>query len=210
MHRNNRRGASNRHRNTAVAVTAGFLVSGVLVWQSSYAAFSDSTTNPGNSWTAGQVDLSDNKNGTALFAVTSMVPGTTGSKCIVVTYSGDVATAVRMYGAYTDADANSVPDATGLASYVELAVQEGSGSQEDCSDFSPTSTLYGTQPAFDATKTANHFVTNVGSYATGVSSWAPSSTASRTYKISYQLKDNDLAQGQSLKLDFVWEARSTP
>lgn len=210
MHQNVRRGASNRRRNTAVAVTAGFLVSGVLVWHSSYAAFSDSTTNPGNSWTAGQVDLSDNKNGTALFAVTSMVPGTTGSKCIVVTYSGNVATAVKMYGAYTDADANAVPDATGLASYVELAVQEGSGSQENCSDFSPTSTLYGTQPTFDATRTAAHFVTNVGSYATGVSSWAPSSTTSRTYKISYQLKDNDLAQGQSLELDFVWEARSTP
>lgn len=199
---------TNRNRSTALAVAGGIVVSGALVWHSSYAAFTDTTTNPGNSWTAGSVTLTDNKNGVALFTASGLVPGDTGNKCIQVTYSGDVAAEVKLYGVYTDTAPIDAPDATELAPYVEFAVEEGSGTQEDCSDFVNTSTLYGTQPAFDPAKTVADFATNVGSYATGLSSWAPSATATRTYKVSYQLKDDDAAQGKSVKLNLVWEAQS--
>ncbi len=69
----------------AAAVPVGMVVSGALVWQSSYAAFTSSTANPNNAFTAGSVTLTDNDSNGALFAVTSaqLAPSSTFTyKCI--------------------------------------------------------------------------------------------------------------------------------
>ena len=77
-------------------VPAALLVSALLVWQASNAAFSATTSNPGNSWTAGSVTLTDDDGGTspttgtAMFSAAGLVPGSTGSHCIAVTSTGTV------------------------------------------------------------------------------------------------------------------------
>src|SRR4051794_4529260 len=70
------------------AVPAAVLASGALVWQSSYSAFSATTSNPTNNWTAGTVALADDDSNTALFTATNLKPGSTGTKCIAVTSTG--------------------------------------------------------------------------------------------------------------------------
>lgn len=73
----------------AGAAAGVVLVSGVVL-QVSSAAFTGTTENAGNAWTAGTVTLTDDDEGSALFASTGMVPGDSVENCIEVTYTGDV------------------------------------------------------------------------------------------------------------------------
>jgi hypothetical protein len=72
----------------ATAPVAAFLVVGALVVVGSRAAFSATTANTANAWSAGTVVLSDDDSGSAMFNMSLMKPGSTSAKCIVVTYSG--------------------------------------------------------------------------------------------------------------------------
>src|SRR4051794_9534286 len=80
------------------AVPLAVMVSGGLVWQSSYSAFSATTASPTNNWTAGSVALADDDSNSAMFNAGNLKPGSTGSKCIVVTSSGSLASTVKLYG----------------------------------------------------------------------------------------------------------------
>ena len=59
------------------AFTAGpiaILIAGGMVWQGSQAAFTASTRNAGNSWSTGNVTLTDDDLGAAAFTVENIVP----------------------------------------------------------------------------------------------------------------------------------------
>lgn len=185
-----------RHRpGIAVLVPLALLASSAVVYQASNAAFSATTTNGVNSWQTGSVAISDNDSNVAMFSVTGLKPGDTGTKCIVVTYTGSLDAAVTLYGtSYTD---------TGLGQYLDLTVQEGSGANANCSDFSSTASLHSaTLDAFAAASTG---------YATGVSSWAPTggSNATKTFRFAWTLQDDNNAMGKSSALTFTWEAQNT-
>src|SRR3954454_11170900 len=131
---------TNRRLLGAGVVPVAIAASSLLVWQSSYAAFSAKTSNPSNDWSAGTVTLSDSQggpgSGTALWSSASALkPGSTGTKCIQVTYAGNLAAKVRMYvggGGLTG---------TGLGSSLRFTVHEGTvGSQAGCGDFGGTVT----------------------------------------------------------------------
>ena len=77
-------------------IPAALAVSGLLVAQSSYSAFSARTHNPGNSWASGSVALTDDDNGVAMFDVTNLKPGDSGSKCLTVTSNGSLPSDVRL------------------------------------------------------------------------------------------------------------------
>lgn len=62
-----------------------------------WAAFSATTTNPGNSFSSGTVILSDNDAGSAMFAVTDVVPGSTGNTCMKVSYTGSMEATIKAY-----------------------------------------------------------------------------------------------------------------
>lgn len=91
----------------AAAVPVGLVASVTLVWSSSYAAFVDTTATPQNTWGTGVVELGTDRGATALFSTASeglLVPGSSGHRCITVTYTGNVDTAdtgVRLYGSLT-------------------------------------------------------------------------------------------------------------
>jgi hypothetical protein len=196
------RPATRRRRRRILALASiplGLMASGLFVWQASQAAFTATTVNPANSWTAGTVTLTDDDTGTAMFAATGLTPGSTGTKCIEVTYNGTIAASgVRLYG-------GSTPGTPDLSPYLDLTIDEGSGATfaAGCGSFVLGSNLYtGTLGTFASTRT---------NYASGVSAWAPAAAgAKKVYRFTYTLDaaTPDSAQGGTATATFNWEARS--
>ncbi len=191
--------ASSRRRNLglALALVTGLLGSGALVWQGTNAVFSSTTANSGNSWTLGSVTLADDDSGSALFAVPSMVPTDQGENCLTVSYTGNVAASVKLY-------ATASTDASSVAQYVDLVIEEGSGGGfGDCTGFvAGGAAIYtGTLANFTSTKT-NH--------GNGVGSWAPTGTADTVYRIGYTLNAATPSnkQGAVTTVTFQWESQS--
>ena len=181
------------------AIPVALVASGALVWQSSYSAFSASTSNPDSNWTAGSVAISDDDSNTAMFNATALKPGATGTKCIAVTSNGTLPSTVKLYG-------TSYATTNGLAPNINLVVEEGTGATTgSCAGFTGGSTVYsGALSAFGTTKT---------SFATGVGSWAPAGAGSETksYRITYTLSAStpDSAQGGTATLGFTWESQNS-
>ena len=181
----------------AIPVTIGIAASSILIWRASEAAFTATTNNAANSWTAGTVSLTDDDSAAAMFTATGLVPASTGQKCIRVTYGGNVTSAVKLY-----ISANTgVP----MQAYIDLVIEEGTGTGTfaSCTGFSSTSTLYTGTLATAATSNA--------SYASGWSSWSPTgATQNRTYRITYTLDaaTPDAQQGNNSTATFQWEART--
>lgn len=195
-------GGQSRRRTGAVAVAAavvaGLLGSGAFVWSGTNAAFTSTTSNGANNWTAGAVTIGDDDSGTALFSATGLVPNSTGNKCIKVTYTGNVTAAVKLY----------VSASSGaLAPYVNLTVEEGSGagntgSFSSCGSFSGTTIYSGTLSTFASTKTA---------FASGVGSFAPTTSGDfKVYKFTYTLDSatpNNMQSG-TCSATFQWESQA--
>jgi hypothetical protein len=182
------------------AVPVAMVASGAMVWHASYSAFSATTTSPTSNWAAGTVALSDDDSNSALFTASGLKPGSTGAKCIAVTSTGSLASAVKLYG-------TSYATTNALSTYLTITVDEGTGGTfaGGCGGFTSTSQVYnGTLAAFGTGKTG---------YATGVGSWTPTGSASETkvYKISYTLSSStpDSAQGGTAALGFTWEAQNS-
>jgi hypothetical protein len=140
------------------------------------------------------VAISDDDGGTALFTATGLKPGSTAQKCILVTSTGNLASTVKLYGT----------GLTGtLGSDIDLDVEEGTpGTFSSCSTFTGSSLYSGTVAGFAGAKT---------SFATGVSSWAPtgSGSASKSYRFTYTVKSSSNLQGASAGLGFTWEAQNS-
>ena len=106
------RTASGRTMRYVVVPAIAFAATAGLIWRASYAAFDQST--PRSTAAPGQVDLTDDANGVALFHPDgSVTPGSTGTQCIRVTSSAGDPGEVRMY--LTDL----VDTAHGLQDYAE-------------------------------------------------------------------------------------------
>jgi hypothetical protein len=167
-----------------------------MVYRATSAAFTASTTNTANSWAAGTVTITDGASG-VLFNVSNLKPNDSASKCIVVSYGGSLNADVRFY----------IPTTyTGnLGTYLTLQVDEGTGNQSNCGDFVLGSTLT-SGSSLATVAAASH------NFATGLSLWAPAGAgnATRTYKVTWTLQDDNLAQNQTLTgVVFTWEARNT-
>ncbi|MFI5494894.1 hypothetical protein [Actinoplanes sp. NPDC051859] len=179
----------------ALTVTGGIAISSGVMWQASSAAFTANTGNGANSWNAGTVALSDDDSNAVMFSPTNLRPGSTGDKCITVSYSGTLSSTVKMYGTAVSG---------GLAPYIDMVVEEGSGGGfGSCTGFTPTGTAY--------TGTLSNFGTTKNNFANGVGTFAPSGAGqSKTYKITYTVNAGtpDAQQGGSANASFTWEANS--
>jgi hypothetical protein len=177
-----------------VAVVVGLLLSGVLTWTTSYAAFSATTQNGTNSWATGRVQLDTDP--TALFQVDRLWPGATGSRCLTVTSSGSVPGEVRLHGAGLTGPAL-------LTSAIRLDVVQGTGTAADCSDFTPAAT----SPAFSRTLAA--YPTG---YTAGGSPWtvAGEPGEQRVYRVSYTVDPNadNATQSLTASMTLVWEVQT--
>jgi len=188
------------------AVPLAILLAGGLVWQSSHAAFTATTRSAGNSWSTGSVALTDDDRGVAAFSATNVVPGSTGTKCIVVTSTASVPGEVRSYVA------NLSSSGATLGDRITFRLEPGTGgSFNDCTGFVPSGTAEPASP-ITAVAAARH------DYATGGHAWATAGIAageSRTYRGTWTFDTTgltqaqiDALQGSSLSADLVWEFRS--
>jgi hypothetical protein len=189
-----------------VAIPVALAASGLVVAQSSYSAYSATTVNPTSNWASGTVALTDDDSNTAAFTATNLKPGSTGSRCIVVSSNGSLPASVKLYG-------TGAATTKALASSINLTVTQGTGgSFGSCSGYTPLTTgssVYsGTLADFGST--ATNFSTGVGSWTTaGVASGAAAET--RTYQLTYSVRTettND-TQGGTAALGFTWEAQNS-
>lgn len=136
-----------RRRRALRAVTplAALLIAALLVWQGSNAAFSASTNNTNDTWSTGNLALTNNGGGAsysvstaALFAETNLKPGATGTECLTVRSDGSLPGSLRLYrGAITGTNGAS------LATWVNLTITAAPVTADvtsNCSGFPGAST----------------------------------------------------------------------
>jgi predicted ribosomally synthesized peptide with SipW-like signal peptide len=166
-----------------------------------HAALTASTSNAGNSFSAGTVSLTDNDSGTAMFTVANWTPGTPETRCLQVTYTGTLdATVLRLHGTTTGA----------LAPYVRLTVTRGTATAPtsgSCTGFQADTTDHrnlGAGVLFDG-----KLDTYPSSFDAGipdpVAPWVPNRTVS--YRFTAVLDAVNAAQGLGCTATFAWEAR---
>lgn len=185
-----------------ILMTAAVIgVGGSLAGIGAYSAFTATTTNSGNTISAGTVSISDSDGGSAqLYNLSAQAPGSPQAKCIRVTYGGSItASAVKLY---VDSVANGVN--------YSLTVERGSGitapaADMNCTGFTSSSTVFN--------NTLNNFPT---SYATGIdessaTTWSTSATVDYRFTISVVDDSTPNAHTSSNSTGahtFTWEARS--
>lgn len=179
------------------AALAGLLSAGVLIWHASAATFTSTTAAPSNSFTAGTVTLGDDDSSTALFSLSGLKPGNTGTKCIVVTFTGSLASTVKLY--------MTAASSSGTAgTYIDLTIDEGTGGSfaAGCGSFVAGTRIY--------SGTLANFATTSTGFASGVGTFAPAANGNtKVYRFSYSIQDNDGAMGRSAGLGFTWEAQNS-
>ena len=89
---------------------------GSLAAMSVFGAFSATTTNAGNEFSAGTVAIGDNDANAALYTLSNAKPGDSVEKCIKVTYTGSLDADVHLY---TTSSIGS------LGQYVDLTITPG-------------------------------------------------------------------------------------
>jgi hypothetical protein len=186
-----------------IAVPTALLASGLAIGGASYSAFSATTVNPTNNWTTGTVALSDDDANTALFTASGLKPGSTDSKCIAVTSTGSLASAVKLYG--TGASTTNA-----LSGSINLVIQQGTGGtfSGGCGSFvanATTPTVY--------TGTLANFASTATNYANGLGTWTPTGSGSdtRVYKFTYTVDPSapNSTQGGTAAIGFTWEAQNS-
>jgi alternate signal-mediated exported protein len=196
-----------RTRKTALALAIAllFTAGGKIAW----AAFTATTTNSGNSVTSGTVAISDSDSSAAMFSLSGMTAGSTDTGCIKVTYTGSLASQVRLYGTTTG---------TGLDPYLSVTVTRGTFSPSDpafdsCTNFVADGATYitGQSPGVVYAGTLQDFP---DTYAAGIvdpTSGTPESwttNESHVFKIQVAVGDEDGAEGKNATQAFTWEARN--
>lgn len=155
-----------------------------LVGAGTWAAFSATTSNSGNTFSTGDVRLTDNDNGTAMFDLTNAGPGDNAEGCIEVTYEGSLNANVHLYG---------TTGGSGLDQYINLTVEKGAS----CTGFTADATVYtGTLQGYP------------DDYATGVDEGNWANTDMVAYRFYVELQNDQAAEGLDATQIFTWEART--
>lgn len=179
-----------------LAPVAAFLVVGLTVVGATRAAFSDTTDNASNTFSAGTVAITDDDTGSAMFSVSNMKPGDSSTECIEVSYDGTIVPAdVNLY------TASGGLTGTNLDDYLTLTINQGTGgSFGNCTGFSGSQIYTGTMDSWASTYT---------DFASGAGTWAPVATSEvQVYQFVVTLQDNNAAQGLNATITFTWEAQN--
>jgi hypothetical protein len=182
---------------TPLALLAGC----AMVFQASHAAFTATTSNPSDTWSAGQIGLSDDDGTTAMFTVTNAKPGDTGSKCIVVTSPSTqtYTTAVKIYASSVATPTNN------LDANLTVKIEEGTGGTfSNCTGFSASATLFN--------NTLSTFTSTYTNYTNGLATnFSPTggTNQSKVYKFTWTVSAGaaNSVQGGTAGTGFTWEAQ---
>ena len=181
-------------------------VAGSVAGTGTFSAFSSTTSNPSNAFTAGTVTISDNDSGSSMLSLSNAKPNDSTTGCITVTYSGSLSSNVRLYASTTGT----------LAPYLNLTVTQGGGTPNNASfnaactnftaDTSGSQIYSGTLSNFASTYTnfsSGLALTNLSASTT----WSQNNF--RVYKFVVSLANDNNAQGLSSTATFTWEADNT-
>lgn len=98
---------------------------GVFLAFGTGAVFTSATANPSNTFTAGNLSMSNSKNGSAILTASLMRPGDSTNGTVVITNTGDIS------GAFSLAESNVVstpgPNGGNLAAQLDLKVEDITG-----------------------------------------------------------------------------------
>jgi len=182
------------------ALISGLLIGSLFIWHTSSAAFTGSTQNGANGFSAGKVTITSNLAASAMFAVTNLAPGASGSQCIDLTYSGTVPAVVRLSAAYN----SSNPQST-LAPYLDFTIQEVDPTAAACTIAGAVGAGY-----IAAAHTTLKTMVDTLKVTPADLGWTPTGSAAETkrYRFVYTLEDNNAAQTQAATVDFTWTAAS--
>jgi hypothetical protein len=193
-----------RKRRIFITVAVLALMAGVAVFTTS-AAFTATSSNPGNLIEAGTVSIGDSDAGTGkLYNALSQKPGAgngPASACIRVTYSGSLASSVKLYrSAVTNGDKFHLTIERGGTSLTAPAADM------NCTGFSASSTAY------DSTLDllGNSYGTGVDGKAGGAA-WT--SGQSVDYRFTVYPVDDSTPNAHTTAVDtgahsFTWEAQN--
>ena len=187
-------------RKISLTVLIAGLVAGVAAF-GAFSAFSATTSNTGNSFASGTVAIGDNDGGsTALYASANNKPGVPVVSCIRVTYTGSLASDVKLYTPST------ITNGTQFNLKVERGTQS-TGVFPACGDFAPTSTAYdGALGAFPTTYAAG------ADGKAAAAAWATNDIVAYRFTITAvddATPDAHTTVTSSGSHDFTWEARNT-
>jgi hypothetical protein len=199
-----------------VVVPLVLLAAAGLTAGGTFSAFSSTTANSNNRYTAGTVYLSDNDANGFLYQVTGRKPGDVTSQCLTVTYTGSLAADVAIYSTDVMADIGD------LANYVDLTITPGTFGVSPAPAF-PSCGAAGDFVAASGgaiySGTLHNFLNTYRSFGTGLStlpdgdtSWTTNDTV--VYRVRLTLQDDNAANGGSggpLTTDahsFTWEAQN--
>jgi predicted ribosomally synthesized peptide with SipW-like signal peptide len=185
------------------AALATFLVIGavgLVAGAGTFAAFSATSGNSGNTFAAGTVALSDNDAGSAMWSVTNRIPGDTVTTCIRLSYTGTLPADVKIYSASA---VNTVDQYLNFS--VDKGTMPGGTTFPNCTGFSSQSTIYsGTVQGFK--NASNAYGNGVGAYPGAQTQWNQNDTL--VYRFTVTLQNNTGAQGLTSTTSYTWEARN--
>lgn len=164
----------------------------ILTITRSEAAFSDSTSNVGNSLATGDVVLTDDDAAGTLFNTTGLMANDSLAECLNVSYTGSILPApVRAYAT----------SGGGLDAYLDMTVEMGTGGgYGSCAAFAPTSTIY--------TGTLAGFSTTHSGWANGLATFtAATNPDNRTFRFTLTVQDDNAAQGLATTTEIFFETQ---
>jgi hypothetical protein len=175
-------------------------VGSVAAW-GVFAAFTATTTNSGNTITAGTVAIGQHAGATTLYSASNQGPGATTVGCVRVTYTGSLASSVRLYASAAPSNGDDF----------NLTVERGSGLSSpdntmNCTGFSASSTAFnGTLDTFATT-----YAGGVDGKAGGAA-WALNDAVD--YRFTIAVVDDTTPNAHSSSVStgahsFTWEARN--
>lgn len=194
----------------AAAFAALLLVTG-MVWQVSSAAFTGSTTND-EAWSAGTVTLSDNYDGTAMFASgnTDIKPGYAAEQCIAVAYDGSLVSpnidSVKFHASIAGTSADGTGDGTDLSDHMYVEVVRGDPG-ESCSNLLSLTDLTGKTTVY-----ANGLMSGLPADGSPADTqWTPSAqgeTVPFLFNVELPSSTGNGAQGDTVGVTFTWNVTS--
>lgn len=169
------------------------------MYRTSNAAFTASTGNGSNSFSTGTVTLSSAPV-SSVFTVSGLKPGSTGSACVTVSYTGSLESSIRMF-------ASAFGDTNSMGSYITFKIEQTAGAGTVTA---PSCTGYGTALTLYDFSMASLSTIATG-YSSGLGSWVPSGAATRDYRITYTLSSSapNTVQGSTASITLTWEAQNT-
>ena len=170
----------------AVAIAVALLLVSLLVVNGSRAALDDVPSTAAGSFSAGNVELTDDDRGRSLIEVEGLVPGDRAVECIAVTYEGDASSADVELRALVEGEL-----APALGVLIEVGEGGGYGS---CVGFQPDDEL------FDGT------LAELGAAGSSLAFVATGSPQTASFRMTFTMDADTRDTAGDASADFVWEA----